>query len=52
MKAIAIPPEAPRMIVLVYDDGQPVDPKVTQWVANRFNELFGNESQDLPTETK
>jgi hypothetical protein len=34
LKAVAVPPEDARLILILYDDSAPADPKVIQWVVN------------------
>jgi hypothetical protein len=51
MKATAIPSEAPRLIILTYDDGTPVDPKVTEWCVNLLNKAFGEIESPPQTNT-
>jgi hypothetical protein len=45
MKATSIPSEAPRLIILTYDDGTPADPKVIEWAVSVLNKAFSNQSQ-------
>ena len=40
MKALAVPSENPRLILIAYDDGSLADPKVIEWVVSRLNESF------------
>jgi hypothetical protein len=39
------------IIILQYDDGTSVDPKVVEWAVAYLNKAFGEKSQDSPPQT-
>ena len=41
MKALSVPTESPMIIILQYDDGTSVDPRVVEWAVAYLNKAFG-----------